>query len=73
MKYLLILIVRAYQYVISPYLPSNCRYEPTCSQYTVEAFKKHGALKGGWMAIKRISRCHPWAKGGYDPVPEHEN
>lgn len=73
MKYLLIAIVRAYQYIISPYFPNNCRYEPTCSRYAVEALKKHGALKGGWLTVKRIGRCHPWAKGGYDPVPDHEH
>ncbi len=73
MKYLLTGIVRAYQYIISPYLPKNCLYEPTCSKYAVEAIKKYGGLKGSWLTIKRIGRCHPWSKGGYDPVPNHEN
>lgn len=73
MKYLLIGIVRFYQYTISPYLPNNCRYKPTCSRYAVEALKKYGALKGGWLAIKRIGRCHPWGGSGYDPVPNHEH
>lgn len=73
MKYLFIAIVRVYQYIISPYLPNNCRYTPTCSQYAVEAFEKHGALKGGWLTIKRIGRCHPWGRGGYDPVPNREH
>lgn len=69
MKYLLIGLVRLYQLIISPYLPSSCRYHPTCSQYGIDALRQHGALKGGWMAIKRIARCHPWSEGGYDPVP----
>lgn len=66
---LLSLLVRAYQYAISPLLPPSCRYLPTCSQYTVEALRKHGALKGGWLAIKRIARCRPGCPGGHDPVP----
>lgn len=70
MKYLLIGFVRLYQLIISPYLPSSCRYHPTCSRYTIEALKRHGALKGTWLGIKRISRCHPWSEGGYDPVPD---
>jgi putative membrane protein insertion efficiency factor len=69
MKYLLIIIFRAYQLLISPLLPNACRYTPTCSQYGIEAVKKYGALKGGYMAIKRILRCHPWGGHGYDPVP----
>jgi len=64
-----IIIIKFYQLVISPILPANCRYQPTCSHYTVEALKKHGLLKGGWLGIKRISRCHPWGSSGYDPVP----
>lgn len=51
---------------------SNCRYQPTCSQYGIEAFKKHGVFRGGWLTIKRISSCHPWGASGYDPVPEKE-
>lgn len=70
MKYLLIGCVRLYQLIIAPYLPDSCRYHPTCSQYSTEALRQYGALKGGWLAIKRIARCHPWSKGGYDPVPE---
>lgn len=66
---LLSLLVRAYQYAISPLLPPSCRYLPTCSQYTVEALRKHGALRGGWLAIKRIARCRPGCPGGHDPVP----
>ncbi|MHB1313713.1 MAG: membrane protein insertion efficiency factor YidD [Gemmatimonadaceae bacterium] len=69
MKQLLILFVRGYQMVLSPHLPSSCRYYPTCSHYAIEALEKHGALRGGWLAIKRIGRCHPFRPGGYDPVP----
>ncbi|WP_396175646.1 membrane protein insertion efficiency factor YidD [Flavobacterium sp.] len=64
-----IFLVRVYQVVISPLTPATCRFEPTCSHFTVEALKKHGLFKGGWLAIKRISSCHPWGKSGYDPVP----
>lgn len=73
MKYLFIGFVRLYQLVISPWMPSSCRYHPTCSQYSIEAFQKHGALKGLWLTIKRIGRCHPWSRGGHDPVPEATN
>ena len=66
---LLILPVRFYQFCISPLLPNSCRYTPTCSQYALEAIEKYGALKGGWMALRRILRCNPFHKGGYDPVP----
>lgn len=62
-------LVRFYQVVISPYTPAACRFEPTCSHYTVDALKKHGLFKGGWFAVKRITSCHPWGKSGYDPVP----
>ena len=66
---LLILLVRLYQVTISPYTPASCRYTPTCSQYAIQAIRKHGPLKGTWLAIKRILRCHPWGGSGYDPVP----
>lgn len=64
-----IFLVRLYQVVLSPLTPATCRFEPTCSSYTIEALKKHGLFKGGWLAIKRIASCHPWGKSGYDPVP----
>lgn len=73
MKYLLVGLIRLYQIGISPYLPKSCRYHPTCSQYGIEALKEYGALKGTWLTIKRISRCHPWSEGGYDPVPHNQN
>lgn len=69
MRHLFILLVRVYQVAISPLLGSNCRFTPTCSAYSIEALKKHGAWRGGWLAIRRISRCHPWGGDGYDPVP----
>ncbi len=69
MKTLLILLVKAYQGVLSPYLPNACRYTPTCSQYMIEAVGKHGAIRGGWMGLKRFARCHPWGGSGMDPVP----
>lgn len=65
-----ILPVIFYQKAISPMLPSSCRFVPTCSQYTIEAILKHGIFKGGFMALKRLLRCHPWGGDGYDPVPD---
>ena len=62
-------LIRFYQYALSPMLPPRCRYQPTCSQYAIESVRKYGALKGGWLAAKRICRCHPWGGSGYDPVP----
>lgn len=67
---LFIALLRFYQYVISPLTPRSCRYTPTCSTYAVEAIRKHGPWRGGYLAIKRISSCHPWGGSGYDPVPE---
>lgn len=65
----LLALVKFYQYCISPYTPPACRYTPTCSQYAVEALKKYGPIKGSWLTIKRLLRCHPWGGSGYDPVP----
>lgn len=64
-----IILIRGYQRYISPLTPKTCRYEPTCSQYTVEALQKHGAIKGCWLGIKRIFSCNPFGGSGYDPVP----
>lgn len=69
MKTLLAALIRLYQYLIRPMLGSNCRFAPSCSDYALEAVQKYGALKGGWLALRRISRCHPYHPGGYDPVP----
>ena len=66
---LLILPIRFYQRFISPLTPPTCRFTPTCSQYAVEALQKHGPLKGSWLALKRLLRCHPCGGSGYDPVP----
>ena len=65
----LVALVRFYQVAISPWLGGNCRFQPTCSAYAIEALETHGAMKGGWLAIRRIGRCHPWGGSGYDPVP----
>ncbi len=70
MSRLLILLVRFYQYCISPFLGSNCRFTPTCSQYAIEALSRHGFFKGLWLTIRRVGRCHPYNEGGYDPVPK---
>jgi putative membrane protein insertion efficiency factor len=64
-----ILLIKLYKNLISPILPPSCRYTPTCSEYSQQAITKYGPFKGGWMALKRISRCHPWGGHGYDPVP----
>ena len=69
LQFIVLLHVYFYQYSISPLIPPRCRYTPTCSEYTIEAVKKHGILKGGLLAIKRIGSCHPWGGSGYDPVP----
>ena len=69
LTWVLLLPVYFYKACISPLLPAACRYTPTCSEYAVEALKKHGPFKGGWLALKRIARCNPWGGSGYDPVP----
>ncbi|MAD47336.1 MAG: membrane protein insertion efficiency factor YidD [Oceanospirillaceae bacterium] len=66
----LLLLISVYRYAISPLLPSRCRYYPTCSSYAQEAVSRYGALRGGWLAIKRLLRCHPWGSHGVDPVPD---
>jgi uncharacterized protein len=68
-SWFLIKILRAYQFLISPWLGSNCRFHPTCSAYAIEAIRQWGPLRGSWMAIRRVGRCHPWSDGGDDPVP----
>ena len=69
MKHLLVLIVKAWQWGPSLILPPTCRYSPSCSEYAIEALQKYGALKGGWLTLKRLGRCHPWGGHGHDPVP----
>jgi len=68
----LLLLVQFYRLAISPWLGANCRYEPTCSKYAIEALQTHGAFRGTALTVKRISRCHPWGDSGYDPVPDSE-
>ena len=69
MQSVLILLIRVYRYVLSPWLGTRCRFEPSCSQYAIEALQEHGALKGCWLTLHRLGRCHPFHAGGYDPVP----
>ena len=69
MRLLLKMPIYAYRWLISPWLPANCRYLPTCSTFALEAIDKHGALRGSWLAAKRLARCHPLGGSGYDPVP----
>ena len=69
MKKILLFLIRFYQTAISPLSPGKCRFTPTCSQYAIEALRKHGPLKGLYLAVRRILRCHPWGGSGYDPVP----
>jgi len=75
MRKLLIIPIRAYQYLLSPLfgMGGSCRYTPSCSQYAIEAIERHGTIKGLFFSIKRLSCCHPWHAGGYDPVPEAKN
>lgn len=70
LAFLLSLPVRAYRAVFSPWVGHNCRYDPTCSAYAMEALRKHGGIKGGWLALRRILRCHPWGGMGVDDVPD---
>ena len=66
-------LVRLYQWLVSPWLGGNCRFQPTCSEYAITALRRHGVVRGGWLAIKRIGRCQPWGGQGYDPVPDEDD
>lgn len=70
MRKVLIALIKVYRFTLSPFVGQHCRFTPTCSQYAMEAIDKHGSLKGSWMAAKRLSKCHPFHTGGWDPVPE---
>jgi uncharacterized protein len=70
MKYILIALIRGYQIALSPFFGQQCRFTPTCSRYAIESLQTHGAFKGFWLTLKRLSRCHPWCAGGYDPAPK---
>jgi len=69
MKAIALITIRAYQYLLSPVLPPACRFYPSCSEYAYQAVRRHGVLRGGWLAARRLLRCHPFHPGGYDPVP----
>jgi uncharacterized protein len=69
MKTLFLALIRAYQYLLRPMLGSNCRFYPSCSDYAREAIERHGAMRGLWLAVRRVARCHPYHPGGFDPVP----
>jgi putative membrane protein insertion efficiency factor len=71
-RQLLIGLVRGYQIILSPWIGQSCRFNPTCSNYAIDALREYGALSGSWMALRRIGRCHPWHEGGDDPVPPKE-
>ncbi len=73
LAYLVSLPIRAYRAIGSPWVGHNCRYQPTCSAYALEALERYGALRGTWLACRRIGRCHPWGASGYDPVPEESH
>jgi len=69
MSHLLLAVIRGYRYLLSPWWGGQCRFTPTCSEYAMDAIHAHGALRGTWLAMRRVSKCHPWHHGGFDPVP----
>ena len=72
MRWLIIQLIRGYRYLLSPWLGSQCRFYPSCSSYALTAVERFGALRGSWLAVQRLLRCHPWHDGGVDPVPERK-
>ena len=73
MRWLIIQLIRGYRFLLSPWLGNHCRFHPTCSEYAITAVERFGALRGCWLALMRLLRCHPWSPGGLDPVPDHEH
>ncbi len=69
MTRLMLFVIRAYRYLLSPWWGNQCRFDPTCSAYAMQAIEEHGALRGSWLALRRLTKCHPWHRGGFDPVP----
>lgn len=69
MSHLLLAVIRGYRYLLSPWWGGQCRFTPTCSEYAMDAIREHGALRGTWLAMRRVSKCHPWHHGGFDPAP----
>jgi putative membrane protein insertion efficiency factor len=72
MQTILIVIIKCYRYLLSPFIGQHCRFTPTCSEYAIEAIQLHGSIKGSWYALRRLTRCHPFCAGGVDPVPENK-
>lgn len=70
MRTVLLGLIRLYRLLLSPFVGQHCRFYPSCSQYALEAIERHGTVRGGWLAVKRLARCHPWHAGGVDPVPD---
>ncbi|MEP7068382.1 MAG: membrane protein insertion efficiency factor YidD [Usitatibacter sp.] len=69
MTRLMLFVIRAYRYLLSPWWGNQCRFDPSCSEYAMQAIDAHGALRGSWLALRRLTKCHPWHRGGFDPVP----